>query len=107
MFLKLDELDLNILSSVEDCIGVDTQDIKTIDDEKYIDKDTIMGILQDFVCEYRKLQDEVEAYKENYRPIGEESAWDVAFCYQHALEEVFDYLEAKGLKEEYERRNKS
>ena len=59
--------------------------------------------INDFDLAFLKL----ETNKENYRPIGNESGWDVARCYENQIERLISFIEKKGLKEEYERSIKS
>lgn len=103
MKYKLSENDISMLERVSDKTGVSTG----IEDEEWIEVDLLLETISELEDLYDDAMEDIDDYKENYRPIGNESGWDLARCYQNELEHQRDFLEEKGLLEEYKDWKKS
>lgn len=101
--ILLDELDERIIQNYL----YETDNELHITEDHYIDKEELIGLIQETTGIFKKQREKLETYKENYRPIGNESGWDVARCYENQIERLISFIEKKGLKEEYERSIKS
>lgn len=100
MKYQLSDVDINMLERVCKKIRVSTG----IDDDGYIEIDNLLGIIEELEDKYDEAEEDIEDYKDNYRPIGDESGWDLAHCYQREMENEREFLEDKGLWKEYKER---
>lgn len=70
-----------------------------------IEKEILIENIKQLVKQNEEQQEELEDYKENYKPIGNESGWSLAHTYQREMENQREFLEEKGLWEEYKEKH--
>lgn len=100
MKYQLSDADIHMLERVSEKTGVATG----IEDEEWIEVDLLLETISELENLYDDAMEDIEDYKENYRPIGNESGWDLARCYQREMENEREFLEDKGLWKEYKER---
>lgn len=109
MKIQLTDVDRRIIERVCEKINVSV----SIDDDNWIEVDSILALLDDLDDAYNDLSYEFDEYKEhikdNYKPIG---AGDNYMFYSHTIEKLdeecnkqYQFIIKKGLKEEYEEYN--
>lgn len=101
--VQLTDSQVSLLEEISDITGVETG----VQEENWIEVWCLIQTLDDLLSEYRDIEEENEDYAENYKPIGEDGGWCLARSYQRTLNLMKDYLEEKGLKEEFDNYKKS
>lgn len=105
MKIQLSDIDRRVLERVSKIINEDPG----MDDENWVEVDTLLAILDSLEDSYKELKYEFEDYKENikdnYKPIGEGDNYRYyANTIQKLDEECnrqWNFIKEKGLEEEY------
>ena len=61
--IKLTDLELKILKECQECLDLNVDGgIIVIKDENYVEEDTLFGVLQEFISEIRRKEEEIERF---------------------------------------------